>query len=242
MISSSNTSSAESTNRLRTLQNQDSRAPTQPVGPRPFNGELPTETSGKRVRPDATVRGIGPNSASIDACDRSSPTLEVRSSELECLSEVHSETGELQIPWMRNDFKFVLAVGGGAFLLVLSMLMVMSRSSESEPASHGKATITTGALGDSSPVLNAKAPEAEAVPAQESEPFVPAQVKPLLAEQEAEVAEPVAAKKPAKTPARTSKGARAKASSKTRLSAQSKVGTRTSAKSKKVSKRARVGL
>lgn len=242
MISSSTTSSADRTNPLRTLRTEesrasspDSRASTTPLPQRAFNGELAAETSGKRVRPDATVRGIGPSS---EAADRTSPTIEVRSSELECLSEVHSETGELQIPWMRNDFKFVLAVGGGAFLLVLSMLMVMSRATVSETPSetNSKATVSTGALGDPGAALNAKAPAAEQAPPQESEPFAPAQVKPLLDEEAAGVAAAESAERKAVKPAlRSTKTARV-AKPKAKLTA------RTSLKSKKVTKKTRARL
>jgi hypothetical protein len=228
MIASQSTSSSEPTNPLRTLRSEDSRAPTTPVTPRAFNGELAAETSGKRVRPDATTRGIGPGS---EVPDRTQPTMEVRSSELECLSELHSVTGELQIPWMRNDFRFVLLVGGGAFLLVISMLLVMSRSSENVPAPAAKVSVTSTPVSELAKVNT----QADVVPAQESQPFVPtAAVTELVPDEEPA---PAPAKKKRVAARKTRAGARAAVRpAKTGLSATAKASTRTTKARKPVRK------
>jgi hypothetical protein len=167
----------------------DSHAPTTPMQ-RAFSGDLAEESSGKRVRPDATSRGIGPQPLTPLSTD--SQTLDVHSNEVEDVSSDTSLPGELRLPFMRSDLRFFVLIGVGAIALVASMLLLMAHE-EAAPA-----IVDDRAVPASAPsALAAPASALVAAPGREPAPTVPAAAPP------AQPAEPVAAPAPAAPEKRT---------------------------------------
>jgi hypothetical protein len=110
----------------RALEGDDSRSPTLP-DLRAKGREIPSEVSGKRVRPDATVRGLGPDATTIRA--EAAPTMDVSNSEVDIVTDA-----ELQMSWMRRDYRFLGGALAGGLLLVVAMLLMIARDDASEAA------------------------------------------------------------------------------------------------------------
>lgn len=87
---------------------------------------LPNETSGKRVRPDATVKGIGPAEAHVVYTLKPLPKPE-RVTLAEEVREVRraEESAEEEFTWLEKDKTFLRTISASALGLIACVLLIV---------------------------------------------------------------------------------------------------------------------